>query len=277
VLALTLLALAVLDVRRPLLRPLQRVYAAVAFAALATGMLGSLAMGLVRIAGRDAAREYEQARLDELVAAVRRHGPPGASLYVMSYTIGSGFPLVNYSGARWASRFPHLWIVEAVYHDRLYDPRPLRYHPVEAMGPAERYLNTAVYEDLSGHRPDLLLVLRHARDVPRNSLRRIDYVGYFSRDPRIAAELARYRLVDEVGQYLVYVRAGESAPPGAAPGSEPGRYDVARSELRGGGEAMVADRAILLSAAVFLLLALGAYRVERRKAQRSGGASSAHA
>ena len=71
-------------------------------------------MGIVRVRHRDPARQAEQAQLDELVAAVRRHTPPGGSLYVFSYTIGSSFPLVNYSGVRWASRFPHLWIIEAV-------------------------------------------------------------------------------------------------------------------------------------------------------------------
>jgi hypothetical protein len=274
VFALALLSLAVLDVRRPLLRPVQRVYAAVAFAVLATSVLSSVGMDVARIGHRDMVSQTEQTQLDELVAAVRRHTPAGGSLYILSYTIESGFPLVNYSGARWASRFPHLWIIEAVYQDQLHRPSPLRFHSQEEMGPAERYLNDAVSEDLARYRPDVLMVLRHARDIPENAQRRVDYVGYFARDPRIAAALRQYRLAEEVGQYLLYVRAASPSQPGVTPTSEPGRYDVVRSGASAGGQALVADRSFLLNATLFLLLALAAYVAERRRTSPERGLSS---
>jgi hypothetical protein len=266
VFALALLALAVVDVRRPLVRPVQQVYAAVAFAVFGTSVLSSVTMGIGRIRHRDPIRQTEQTQLVDLVAAVRRHTPPGGSLYILSYTIESGFPLVNYSGVRWASRFPHLWILEAVYQDQLRAPPPLRFHAPEAMTAAERYLNDAVYEDLTRYRPDLLMVLRHARDVRQNSHRRLDYLGYFSRDPRIAPVLGQYRLVAEVGQYLLYVRVESPDQPGVPPRSEPGRYDVARSDAGTGGQALLADRELLLTTLLFLFLALCAYGLERRAA-----------
>jgi hypothetical protein len=256
VFALVLLALAVLDVARPFARPVQRVYAAVAFAALGTSVLGATAEGIVRVLHRDPARESEQAQLDDLVAAVRRHTPPGGSLYAFSYTIGSSFPLVNYSGVRWASRFPHLWIIEAAYNDELHAPSPLRFHQPAEMHAAERYLNEAVYEDLTRYRPDVLMVLRHARDTQENSLRRLDYVAYFARDPRIAATLGQYRLAEEVGQYLLYVRAGSSDQPGVAPKSEPGRYDVARPVTSVGWRALLVDPGFLPAVVVLLVLAV---------------------
>jgi hypothetical protein len=141
------------------------------------------------------------------------------------------------------------------------------------MGPAERYLNDAVYQDLARYRPDLLMVLRHGRDVQGNSLRRLDYLGYFSRDPRIGAELERYRLVEEVGQYLLYARGDSTDQPGKSPSSEPGRYDVV-SAREAGGRILFADRDFLLSAILFLLLAAGAYGLERRAAQRAAPPSS---
>ena len=143
---------------------------------------------------------------------------------------------MNYSGVRWASRFPHLWIVEAVYQAQVYAPGPLRFHSSAQMGQAERYLNDAVYEDLSRHQPDVLLVLRHARDVQGNAIRRVDYVGYFTRDARIARELRRYRFAQEVGQYLLYVRARSPDQPGTPPSPSEGRYDVVRSATTEGAE-----------------------------------------
>jgi hypothetical protein len=269
VFAILLLALAVLDIRRPLVRPVQQVYAAVAFAALAVSLLLSVEEGIVFVRRRDPARQGEQRQLDELVAAVWRHTPRGGSLYVLSYTIGSSFPLVNYSGVRWASRFPHLWIIEAVYQDQLHAPGPLRFHPPAEMDRAERYLNDAVYEDLTRNRPDVLMVLKHARDTVGNSLRRVDYLAYFGRDPRIAEALKPYRLAEEVGQYLLYVRAESADASGQRPRSEPGRYDVLRPEVTSGWELLAADRNFLRNVVIFLLLAIGGYGLERRRARRA--------
>jgi hypothetical protein len=173
---------------------------------------------------------------------------------------------------RWASRFPHLWIIEAVYQDRLYAPGPLRFHTREQMGPAERYLNDAVYEDLARYRPDVLMVLGHARDIPANAVRRVDYVGYFGRDARIARELRRYRLAEQVGPYLLYVRARSPDQPGLPPEPTPGKYDVSRSEVPAGGAALVADRAFLLNASVFLLLGALAFAAGGRRSQRLASA-----
>ncbi len=274
VFAFALLALAVVDVGRPLLRPVQRMYAAVAFAALATSVLTWVATGTGRILNRDPVTRTTEAQLSRLVNAVRRHNPPGGSLYGMSYSNEAGFPLVNYSGARWASRFPHLWIIESVYHDQLYAAAPLRFHAPAAMGAAVRYLHDAVHQDLTRHRPDLLVVLRHGRDIQRNSLRRLDYIGYFSRDPRIEAELERYRFVEEVGEYRLYARRESPGQPGAPPRSEPGRYDVAGSNSGTGGRALLADREFVLAMTLFLLLVIGAYGLERRTAHRAARPSA---
>jgi hypothetical protein len=266
--ALILLGLAAIDVRRPFSRPVQRLYGAVAFGVLGTSAIWALAVGLLRVLQRDAARESEQAQLHQLVEAVRRHAPLDGSLYVFSYTINSSFPLVNYSDLTWASRFPHLWIIEAVYHDQLHGTAPLRYHPRAEMEPAERYLNDAVYEDLARHRPDVVMVLRNARDVQANALRRLDYLGYFGRDPRIAAELRHYRFAEEVGQYHLYVRARAPDEPGSLPESQPGAYDVRRSPVTG-GRAMLSDTGFLLHLAIFLVLASLAYAAQGRRGHRA--------
>jgi hypothetical protein len=132
-------------------------------------------------------------------------------------------------------------------------------------GWAERYLNDAVYQDLTRWRPDVLLVLRHARDLAANAIRRVDYVGYFGRDPRIAGVLREYRLAGEVDQYLLYVRAATTGQPGTPPAAEPGRYDVAHRPVLPGAEALAADRSFALSAVLCLALAAGALVAERRR------------
>jgi len=275
VFALLLLGLAVLDVRRPFHRPVQRLYGAVALGVLGTSLVWAFAMGALRVVHRDPTRESEHARLDQYVAAIQRYVRLGGGLFTFSYTINSSFPLVNYSGVRWASRFPHLWILEAAYQDGLHGAQPLRYRTREEMGPAERYVNDAVAEDLARYRPDLLMVLRNARDVQGNALRRLDYLQYFGRDPRIAAELRHYRLAEEVGQYRLYVRAASADAPGMLPAAEPGERDVLRSPVSG-WRAVISDTQLILRVLVFLVLASLAYAADRRRAQSESGAGSGH-
>jgi hypothetical protein len=141
------------------------------------------------------------------------------------------------------------------------------------MGPAERYLNDAVYEDLARYRPDVLLVLRHARDVRENALRRLDYLGYFGRDERIAALLKEYRFGEDVGEYRLYVRAKASDSPGVPPTSAPGKHDVLRSRTTG-GSALLSDSEFLLHLLTFVVLACLGYGAERRRAQRDAPAAA---
>jgi hypothetical protein len=275
--ALLLLGIVVADHRRPLPSTIRRLYAAVALASVVTAISWAGIVALSRTLGRNPVQEIERKQLDQLVRAVRRHAP-GGSLYVLSYTIGSSFPLVNYSGAEWASRFPHLWLLEATYQDQLQSPAPLRYHEPREMGPAERYLNDAVSEDLARRRPALLLVLEPARDVQENGLRRLDYVKYFSRDPRVARLFLDYRFVETVGQYRLYARADAAPvsgepPSGPPPSVEPATADIVHYEIHG-VRAIMSDTAFVIKAALFLLVALLALARERRPRPRRGAATA---
>jgi len=89
-----------------------------------------------------------------------------------------------------------------------------------------------VREDLLAAQPRLLIVLRPARDVPKNGLRRLHYVEYLERDPDLATFLSSYEFVEHQGEYLLYQRRPPDAPArGSAPSSAPGTQDVIRPEL----------------------------------------------
>jgi hypothetical protein len=170
--------------------------------------------------------DAEQELMERVLPVVRGRAA-GERIYVMSYNISSAFPLINYAGAQSASRFPQLWILGSAYIDQLRSNRPLRYRDSGEMGPSERYLNQAVFEDLRDQKPKLLVVLQHARDLPANGFRRLNYLAYFSRDQRIAGILDQYQLVADVGDFVVYERLAEgSARSGPAPVVEPGTLDI---------------------------------------------------
>ena len=246
-LATMLMGFAVLDIRASLTRT-QRLYRVVASAAVVTIAVVVLGTALSH-AGKRGWGGRPDVPLARMVEVVRRHAA-GSSIFVFSYHIGSTFPLVNYAGVESASRFPQLWILTAEYVHRMRADEPLRYRPPAEMSPAERYLKEAVLADLERSRPRLLLVLRNARDDPANGLRRLDYLGYFGRDPRFADLFARYQFLDLVGEYLVYRRLGEGeARTAALPVAAPGTLDVdvnSLSESRRWGAGTAAGMAVFL-------------------------------
>jgi hypothetical protein len=130
------------------------------------------------------------------------------SIYVMSDLLPDAFPLVNYSKMRWASRFPSLWILPAVYRGGLRTEEAVQYHRMDEATDLERYLIDAVVSDLRGELPALLIV-----DVtplkPSFGGRPFDYLEYFSRDSRFAALMRDYEPLTTLGKFRVYRRLPE--------------------------------------------------------------------
>ena len=259
-----LLGLIVCDTVRPAGNRIRDVYRWLAAGVMAATVAvvcvqnGAVALG----AGQDS----DRAQFEELVRLVRSRGQ-GRSVFVMSYHIRSAYPLLTYAGARSASRFPQLWILAAEYLDQLKSDEPLRYHDEAEMSPSERYLNKAVLEDLGEHRPRLLIVFKHARDLPVNGLRRINYLAYFGRDPRFEAIFREYQLAAELGDYLVYERVEPgSVRTGPPPTIAPGTQDVVT--VREGGVGLrLSDPTLVIALGAFLTASLGLAIGERRGLQ----------
>jgi hypothetical protein len=220
-------------------------------------------------------RDSEQEQMERLLPVVRARGA-GEGIYVMSYNISSAYPLINYAGAHSASRFAQLWILAAAYMEQLKSSRPLRYHDPGEMGPSERYLNQAVLEDLRDQRPKLLVVLQHARDLPVNGFRRLDYVAYFSRDSRIASIFERYQLVADTGDFEVYERIADGAArSGRPPSGQPGTRDIVPAGQARGVHPTNHDPAFLLALLAFVISAVCASIAEKGRLSPQAAPESA--
>jgi len=231
-LGFVLLGLVAADATAGAERLSQRLYGRVARVLTVTVALVTLAGSVVDIAGGSPADRRARAELDDLVGFVRAHAE-GRPVGVRSYHLAAAFPLVNYAEVRLASRFPHLWLLPASYEDSLDAGGALVYRTPAEMHPPERYLWEAVRQDLTESRPHIILVLRPARDVARNGLRRLQYIQYFGRDPELAALFQQYQLVAEKGEYDIYQRVGDRAKRiGPGPSAAPGTLDVLRPQLR---------------------------------------------
>jgi len=194
--------------------------------------IGLVAVGstLVTLAGGGPKERRERKEMLELAAIVRDHAA-GRPVGVLSWHLASAFPLLNYAGVTLATRLPHLWILPASYWDSLRAEGPLRYHRVDQMQPAERWMYNGVREDLLSVQPNVLVVLRPARDVRQNGLRRLHYIRYFERDPGLAAFFSRYEFLAEKGEFDLYQRIEHGRPRTAPPpADEPGTLDVRQGE-----------------------------------------------
>jgi hypothetical protein len=274
-LAFVLLGMVVRDTGRAPREWVRGVYRIVTVSILATAVVVVSAQNVTSVMGLN--RGAEQVQLERVLPVVRalaaRQG-----VYVMSYHIGSAYPLINYSGARSASRFPQLWIFPAAYMDQLAGSAPLRYHAPDEMSPSERYLNQAVFEDLRDQRPKVLVVQQHARDLPVNGFRRLDYVAYFRRDPRIAVLLDRYQFRADLGDFLVYERIPEAQAAAESPPTvQPATRDIVQAGAVSGAHGRSRDPAFLLALLAFVISAILAAIAEKRRAPAPATPGSARA
>lgn len=263
---LLLLATIVVDAIQDLSSLAGRLYRVVASAVVVTSVVVVLLADVRHVVGSRFGRHSNDS-YPELVEFVRARAA-GERIFVFSYHIGSAFPLVNYSGTSLASRFPQLWILAAVYLDELHADRPMRYRTPGEMGPVERYMYDAVRADLEVNRPKLLLVLRNARDDQVNGLRRLDYIAYFGRDPRVRRIFNRYQSVGVTGEFAVYERMAEGERPTMpVPEATPGVLDVVRTrEARLGWVTATQEPAVSLLVFAASLVWFG--RAERGRASQ---------
>ncbi len=154
--------------------------------------------------GREAlaagAFEREAVRGD-MAHLVRRYAT-GGSILGLTVSPTPSFPLVNFTGAGWALRFPSLWMIPALVARGQWAFQAAGAPPVRRSA-EQQYVIDAVTDDFVGRSPALLLQYAPPWGAP-------DLVGYFaSADPRFAAELARYHVLATIAGYRFYVRNDE--------------------------------------------------------------------
>ena len=74
----------------------------------------------------------------------------GEAIWVASTSVNPAFPVVNLTGARWASRFVAVWLAAGVYTPEEKAQRPFPYHDFETLSEIERLQFDAVIDDHGG-------------------------------------------------------------------------------------------------------------------------------
>ncbi len=127
--------------------------------------------------------------------------PSTRSILVLSSNVSAGFPMVNYADVGWSSRFPTLWLLPGALLQR---------HATDGtddmlLDEIERYTRNAVLADFTSHPPDLVIVDNREKKSYFGDLS-VDYIDYFTEDPRFASVWANYEWIADEGDYRLYRR-----------------------------------------------------------------------
>jgi hypothetical protein len=130
-------------------------------------------------------------------------GRPGrGAVVVWSPWMEDSFPLMLERRAVWASRYPFVWFLPALYRHRLAGPGPVACRAEPEMSPEERALVGTVAEDLRTFRPELVFV----RKPGVEGLLRIPLLACFSQSGEFRREFRAYRPLVDLEHFRVYQR-----------------------------------------------------------------------
>ena len=249
--ALLLLSTIVVTVRRPLTSLARRVYGVVVFGVVAAVMTSAILVSAWRLGDPRGTKVEPHPEYWELADLVSRRAS-GHGILVLSWAMGSAWPLTYSTGAEWSMRFPSLWMVWVLYADQFAEPGRIRYRSPANEPSQERFLRDAVASDMERFEPRLLIVFSAAPDTPESGISRLDYLTYFSRNPRFARQLQFYRYLRTIGVHDVYERVAEPTPGGPL---RPPRHELGdrASQLPPGKRAALFDLVGMFQLIVFVI------------------------
>ena len=139
-----------------------------------------------------------------LLPVVKREAR-GKPVLVLSTSLWASSPLISYSGASFAWRFPLLWTLGGLYSQKPAADNPHPYRSRQEMDVYERYLVDSLNQDVDLHPPQLIIVeTANLKEGFRGG--EFDYLDYFLRDPRFVQFFAQYEKLAVITRYTVYRR-----------------------------------------------------------------------
>jgi hypothetical protein len=118
----------------------------------------------------------------------------GDAIYAFTSHVWVGFPLVNETNVRWASRFPTQWLLPGALRRLQEQPAPDA-DTIQRLREVEKYAVDAVIEDLQRTPPALVFV---DKANPYFGGGAFDFLEYFNRYPRFRQLWRAYAKIDTV-------------------------------------------------------------------------------
>jgi hypothetical protein len=125
--------------------------------------------------------------------------PRSTPVYVFTTKVSDAFPLTNYTGIRWASRFETLWLLPGLLH-----AAPTgRDSPIRRE--IEQFLRDSLVADFDKFRPELVFVATGSQAAYLDD-QSFDFIQYISIHPGFAAIWALYEPAGEIPGFHVFRR-----------------------------------------------------------------------
>jgi hypothetical protein len=140
----------------------------------------------------------EPTMLPQLMEAVEQYGRDGP-IVAFSYTLQTGFPLINLTGTEWASPYAHLWMVPALYHGAFTAGEPLRYRDTGKWAAVEQEIFDRLWDRIERDDPSITIL----QGTLGNGF---DMRAYFETDARFRDRFARSPVLDTIGRYVLLGR-----------------------------------------------------------------------
>ncbi len=185
-------------------------------------------------------------------------------------TSASAYPLINYSGARSASRFAQLWILASAYMDQLKGSRPLRYH-----APGRDEPERALPESGGASRIFGISGPSCWSSCSTHATCRSTGSGGWTTSRTSAATRASRASSSGISWWPTWATSWSTSGSRTARRgrdrhrrSEPGTRDIVPARQAGGGRVRIGDPGLLLALLAFVVSAILASIAEKARARR---------
>jgi len=151
---------------------------------------------------------YDNPYTDEFAARLEQVAPDwkGKSVLVLTTNVSAAFPFINEVGADWAGRYPYQWLIAGA---RTRESAARCATATKFCGDMDAILDYARrtnVDDLAAHTPDVVFIDERQQksylpDEP------FDYVAFLDGDPRFHEIWRRYKKIDTVLSYDIWLRS----------------------------------------------------------------------
>jgi hypothetical protein len=124
---------------------------------------------------------------------------------VLSTSLWSSSPLINYAGASSAWRFRSLWTLGGLYSEKPAVDNPHPFRSRDERNEYERFLIDSLNDDMDRHPPQLIVVETGDQEEGFRG-GEFDYLDYFLRDKRFARFFSQYEEMGTITRYKLYRR-----------------------------------------------------------------------
>lgn len=125
------------------------------------------------------------------------------NIYFFSTSVNPAFPVVNYSGVGWSSRFNTLWMLPAILSNKEVHGGLANETTNKKLSEIESYLFESVLADLEAQPPSLIFV-DNSRYKQALGNQKFDFMEYFMKNPVFKEFMSHYKELPWVNDYQVF-------------------------------------------------------------------------